>query len=67
MRACVCASAHELTLRAALTELLAEVLRSDTRTRRVTWLPGVVTRLVVVHVVGRAVWGEGDRTKSGEN
>lgn len=41
-----------LTLRAALTKLLAEVLSGDARTRGVAGLPGVVTWLVVIHVIG---------------
>lgn len=44
-----------LTLRAALAELLAEVLSGDAGTGGVAGLPRVVTRLVVIDVVGRAV------------
>lgn len=45
-----------LTFWAALAELFTEVLSSDAGTGRVTWLPWVVTWLVVVHVIGWAVW-----------
>lgn len=41
-----------LTFRAALTELFTEVLSHDTRTRAVTGLTWVITRLVVVNMIG---------------
>lgn len=44
-----------LTLRAALAKLLTEVLRGDAGTRGVTGLPRVVTWLVIIHVIGRAI------------
>ena len=44
-----------LTFRAALAELFTEVLGGDAGTGGVTGLPGVVTWLVVVHVIGRAI------------
>lgn len=44
-----------LTLRAALAELLTKVLSSDAGTGGVTRLPWVVTWLVIIHVIGRAI------------
>lgn len=44
-----------LTLRAALAELLAKVLSSDTWAGAVTWLSWVVTWLVVIDMVGGAI------------
>lgn len=44
-----------LTLGAALAKLLAEILSSDAGTRRVAGLPRVVTWLVIIHVIGRAI------------
>ena len=52
---CVCVCVCVRTLRAALAEFLAEVLGGDTWAGGVTWLPGVVTWLVVVHVIGGAI------------
>ena len=39
-----------------MTELLTEVLSDDTRARLVASLPGMVTWLVVVDVIGRAIF-----------
>lgn len=46
---------HILTVAAALTELLTEVLRLQTRAHGVAGLVGMVAGRVVVHVVGRRV------------
>ena len=51
----------DFTFRAALAELFTEVLSCDTGAGGVTWLPRVVTWLVVVHVIGRAVWRGGSK------
>lgn len=45
-----------LTLRAALAEFLTEVLSGDAGAGGVTGLVGVVTWLVVIHVVGRTIY-----------
>ena len=53
-----------LTLRAALAKFLAEVLSGDAGTGGVAGLPRVVTWLVVIHVIGRAIC-KGDGKKPG--
>lgn len=53
-----------LTFRAALTELLTEVLGGDAGTGGVAGLPGVVAGLVVIHVVGRAVCSRTQRVRN---
>lgn len=43
---------ERLTLMLALTELLTEILGHHTRAGAVAWMVGVVTWLVVVHLIG---------------
>lgn len=51
----------KLTLLLALAELLAEILGHHARARAVAGMVRVVTRLVVVHLIGRVIWSSRGR------
>lgn len=51
-----------LTLLLTLAELLTEILGHHTRAGAVAWMFGVITWLVFVHLIGRAIWSNRGHT-----
>lgn len=55
-----------LTFELALAKLLTEILGHHTRAGAVAWMVGVITWLVVVHLIGRIIWNnEGQNPQNG--
>ncbi len=48
-----------LTFLLALAKLLTEILGHHARAGAVAWMIGVITWLVVVHLIGRVIWSNG--------